>query len=104
MTGAPTPDLDHNGVGSGPECTLEHHPAPCDWEDDRRIGVVCSHYPTDVPAPGPVEPGHVTGEGSQDALQLLQQRFDQLQKEKEDEARRAQLLQISNSNLCQSHA
>ena len=34
-TGAPHPDVDHSGSGTGPACSLPHHPDPCDWEDDR---------------------------------------------------------------------
>ena len=95
VTGAPTPDLDHGGVGSGPDCTLEHHTASCDWEDDRRIGVTCSYFPDTVPVSVPEE---------QNAVQLLEERLAQLQREKEEESRRANLLQISNNNLRDSQS
>ena len=97
MTGSPTPDLDHHGVGTGVECTLEHHPAPCDWEDDRR-SVLCSFYADHVSV------SEASSEEAPSAVQLLEERLAQLQREKEEESRRANLLQISNNNLRESQS
>ena len=91
---------------SRPDCTLQHHPEPCDWVDDRRPNVVCTHYAHDevlneegINTHGEVEP---IDPGA--ALQLLENRLAQLQREKEEEARRANQLQIANQNLLSSQS
>ena len=97
---------EHHGVPSGPECTLQHHPEPCDWEDDRRPNVVCTHYDQDtheVNGEGDVivhEQAEPTDPGA--ALQLLKSCLAQLEREKEDQARRANQLMIANKNLLTS--
>ena len=44
----PTPDLSHDGSHAGSKCKLDHHPSPCDYEDE--AGNVC--VPTDSLEPG----------------------------------------------------
>ena len=50
ISGAPTPDLEHNGK-YGSDCQAEHHPDPCDYI--HREHGACTHYgktPSPVPA------------------------------------------------------
>ena len=41
-TGAPSPEVDHQGCNGGSACTLPHHPDPCDWTDQQDRP--CQHH------------------------------------------------------------
>ena len=79
-TGAPTPDVDHAGCGTGNACTLSHYPVPCDWADEQ--GRPCQYLP------GPMLPEVLGtgGSGTQDdALTAMYQQLEQVRKEKEED-------------------
>ena len=84
LTGAPQPEVDHQGAPHGSLCTLPHHPDPCEWHDEQ--GNPCTHH----------QPGAAGGE---DELTRLRVQMQRLQEERDEERRRAELLQMTNSNL-----
>ena len=97
VTGAPDSSLDHGGVPSGSACSLDHHPSPCNSEDLH--GQPCTHYEG---AQGQYGASR-SADNSLDAVSL-QQRIEQLEREREEESRRADLLQMANNNLRDSQA
>ena len=92
LTGAPHPDVDHQGAPHGSLCTLEHHPPPCAWVDESGAG--CAHHLQVLHEPPPVsEPEAVS-----DEVALLREQMARLQAERDEERRCAELLHITNSN------
>ena len=88
LSGSPSTDVGHQGVPGGTLCALPHHPKPCPWVDDE--GVPCAHYP---------EVDGATGGTQEDDLVQLRLQMQQLQQERDQERRRAELLELTNSNL-----
>ena len=93
LTRAPHPDVDHQGAPHGSLCTLEHHPPPCAWVDENGVG--CAHHLQVLHEPPPVSEPEV----ARDEVALLREQMAQLQAERDEERRRAELLHITNSNL-----
>ena len=102
ITGASEPSVDHSEGASGPLCILTHHPDPCPMID--RHGIEC-HFHAQVAAAlaDPVNDLGGSG-GQQQEVLLLQQQLEQIQKERDDDRKRAHQLQIANANLQDSHA
>ena len=108
ITGAPDPSLDHSGSISGSLCVLPHHPAPCPFIDAHDnpcnyedLGVAnLDDVPVTVPSAANV--GATVSELQE--VFHLQEQLQRLQRERDDERRRAELLQLANDNLQSSHA
>ena len=110
VTGAPSPDVGHGDVAPGPRCTLLHHPAPCPWVGDK--GQLCTYkHPLPAPTPVSLPPLPLSPAASVSAtysqavggapagdLTLLQQ-LEDMRREKEEQARRAEQLAVANANL-----
>ena len=112
LTGASSPEVGHLGAPGGSVCSLSHHPEPCSYTDED--GAICTFYESirldedsaassAASAMVSVATTAVSAGDSPDVV-LLQQQLHQLQQEKEAERRRANLLQLSNSNLQQVQA
>ena len=87
VTGAPSPGLDHQGGVQGPLCALPHHPPICTWTDTR--GNPCSfHFSSDPSDKSPTE--------------TPTQELERLRREKDEASKRADLLQVANTNLRES--
>ena len=98
LTGASSPEVGHQGTPGGSVCSLPHHPEPCTFSDDS--GAICTFYESCSMEDDAVV---TAATGGLEAAQL-QQQLVQLQQEKEAESRRANLLQLSNTNLQQTQA
>ena len=100
ITGAPNPDVDHNAPAPGRgACTLSHHPPPCPFVSEH--GVPCTHSYTseDLIIPSAIA-GHINPSfDSSDGDLTLVQQLEQLRREKAEETRPANTLQLANSNL-----
>ena len=99
-TGAPSPDVDHGGSGTGASCNLAHYPAPCDWTDER--GRACQYLPDQVRNVEGLHEDLGAGGGMDPSLAAALQQLEQLRKEKEEETRRAEMLHQANVNLRQT--
>ena len=94
ITGAPHPDVDHHASPPGQGlCFLPHHPLPCPFKDEHDNP--CTFEPEALL--GPLAP-------VLDAELTLVQQLEQLRREKEEETRRANGLQLANANLKESQA
>ena len=96
VTGAPSPEVDHQGHSPGPSCDLPHHPPPCPGTD--RYGNPCLLPPL---IPTPEETADATAAPAVVEL-TLQQQLEKLQKEKEEADKNAELLRLSVRNLQES--
>ena len=108
ITGAPDPSCDHTEGASGPLCVLPHHPPPCPRVDkhgnpctyhaiaESAAAALAAHVPDSAPGPG-------SSHGTPEDVTLLRQQLEDLQRERDEEKRRAEMLQVANSNLQDSH-
>ena len=109
VTGAPHPDVGHQDGPAGPECNLPHHPPPCPWVNDR-TGQPCSYIPPSAPSlSSTVSPSVSTApvtitETPVGGVLSLPEQMAQLRREREEEARRVELLTMANNNLRESQA
>ena len=115
ITSPPRPELGHGDAPSGPECSLPHHPSPCPWVGPR--GQPCPYIsPPAVQQTPPVSAPPISVSSSASVTStvtttetpsgdnLLLQELQQLRREKEEEARRVEMLELVNSNLRDSQA
>ena len=108
VTGAPDPSVDHTEGTSGPLCVLSHHPPPCPMVDrhgnpctyhaiaESAAAALAAHVPDSAPGPG-------CSHGTPEDVTLLRQQLEELQRERDEEKRRAEMLELANSNLQDSH-
>ena len=112
ITGAPDPSVDHSGGAPGTQCSLPHHPQPCPGTDrrghdcqyeesrDDDLGVRLLDDERDDLGTG--GPGLVSSQGPE--VNPLQALVDQLQRERDEERRQVELLQMRNNNLQNSQS
>ena len=97
LTGAPSPEVGHQGVPGGSICPLQHHPNPCPWTADSGTGAGagCDYYANIVD----------TGEDDEvDEVAQLRLQLQHAQSEIDDGRRQVQLLQLANTNLTDTHS
>ena len=101
--GAASPEVGHQDAPPGAECGLSHHPLPCPWVGERGEG--CTYEPGSLLLPSllppPATPAQLSANSSEapgEDLTLLQQ-VEQLRREREEAARRANVLEVANQNL-----
>ena len=120
ITGAPHLSVDHSGGVPGTQCQLPHHPQPCPGTDRR--GLDCKHVDDEEDDLGvrvldevglgasgaqplliPVTTTQEGGASQVADVLFLQQQLENLQKERDEERRRAEILEMRNANLQDSH-
>ena len=71
----PSPELGHEGCHAGSKCKLDHHPDPCDYEDE--AGNAC--VPSDNSASDEAVSKEIEGKISAQSLELDQLRAEMLE-------------------------
>ena len=94
LTGSPSLEVGHQGAPGDSVCTLQHHPRPCPWIGED--GTPCPFYPSE-------DDSHVLGDNDTgDDVAQLRQQLQELENQREEERRRAELLELANTNLTQA--